>query len=33
VRHGDVLVVENALVCHGRRPFTGPLRILVSMAR
>ncbi|MFJ2027238.1 TauD/TfdA family dioxygenase [Streptomyces sp. NPDC087897] len=29
---GDVLLVDNMLVAHGRRPFTGPRRILVSMS-
>ncbi|MEV0678606.1 TauD/TfdA family dioxygenase [Actinosynnema sp. NPDC050436] len=28
---GDVLVVENMLALHGRRPYTGARRILVSM--
>jgi hypothetical protein len=28
---GDVLVVDNMLVCHGRMPFRGPRKILVSM--
>ena len=30
---GDVLMLDNALVAHGRRPFTGPRRIAVGMAR
>jgi len=29
---GDLLVLDNQLVAHGRRPFTGPRRILVAMA-
>ena len=29
---GDVLMVDNMLVAHGRRPFSGPRRILVAMA-
>jgi alpha-ketoglutarate-dependent taurine dioxygenase len=29
---GDVLLVDNMLVAHGRRPFSGPRRILVAMA-
>lgn len=28
---GDVLVLDNMLVAHGRRPFTPPRRILVAM--
>ncbi len=30
-RQGDVLLVDNMLVSHGRRPFDGPRRILVTM--
>ena len=30
-RQGDVLLVDNLLVAHGRRPFAGPRRILVAM--
>lgn len=30
-RNGDLLVVDNMLVAHGRMPFKGPRRILVSM--
>jgi alpha-ketoglutarate-dependent taurine dioxygenase len=30
-RQGDVLLVDNLLVAHGRAPFTGPRRIVVSM--
>lgn len=30
-QRGDLLMVDNMLVCHGRRPFTGPRKILVSM--
>lgn len=29
---GDVLMVDNMLVAHGREPFTGPRKILVAMA-
>ena len=29
---GDLLVLDNHMVAHGRRPFTGPRRILVAMA-
>ncbi|MCX5375322.1 TauD/TfdA family dioxygenase [Streptomyces sp. NBC_00091] len=28
---GDLLLIDNVLVGHGRRPFTGPRRILVAM--
>lgn len=30
-RQGDLLMVDNMLVCHGRMPFKGPRKILVSM--
>lgn len=30
-RPGDVLVLDNVLVAHGRRPFRGPRRVLVAM--
>ncbi len=29
---GDVMVIDNVLAMHGRRPFKGPRRILVAMA-
>jgi alpha-ketoglutarate-dependent taurine dioxygenase len=29
---GDLLVVDNMLVAHGRMPFEGPRRVLVAMA-
>ncbi|WP_206671051.1 TauD/TfdA family dioxygenase [Streptomyces sp. CB01881] len=29
---GDIAVVENMLVAHGRRPFKGPRRVVVGMA-
>ena len=29
---GDVLMIDNRLVLHARRPFTGPRRILASIA-
>jgi alpha-ketoglutarate-dependent taurine dioxygenase len=29
---GDVLMLDNMLVAHGREPFTGPRRILTGMA-
>lgn len=28
---GDVLVLDNMLVAHSRRPFTGPRKVLVAM--
>ncbi len=28
---GDLLLIDNLLVGHGRRPFTGPRRVLVAM--
>jgi hypothetical protein len=31
-RAGDVLLLDNVLMAHGRRPFRGPRRILVGMA-
>lgn len=31
-RQGDVLVVDNMLVAHGRSPYTGPRKIVVLMA-
>jgi hypothetical protein len=30
-RLGDVVMVDNVLAAHGRMPFTGSRRILVSM--
>jgi alpha-ketoglutarate-dependent taurine dioxygenase len=30
-QRGDLLMVDNMLVCHGRRSFSGPRKILVSM--
>jgi len=29
---GDILMLDNMLVAHGRRPYSGPRRILVAMA-
>lgn len=29
---GDVLILDNVLTMHGRKPFTGPRRVLVAMA-
>jgi alpha-ketoglutarate-dependent taurine dioxygenase len=31
-RQGDMLLVDNFLVSHGREPFSGPRKILVAMA-
>lgn len=31
-RQGDVLLIDNLLVGHGRRPFTGARRVLVAMS-
>jgi alpha-ketoglutarate-dependent taurine dioxygenase len=28
---GDLLVLDNMLVAHGRRPYTGSRRILLAM--
>lgn len=30
---GDLLMLDNMLVAHGRRPFTGPRKILTGMAQ
>lgn len=30
-RAGDILIVDNMLVCHGRMPFEGARRILLAM--
>ncbi|HET8781192.1 MAG TPA: amino acid adenylation domain-containing protein [Pyrinomonadaceae bacterium] len=29
---GDVLMLDNMLVAHGREPFTGPRKVIVAMA-
>jgi hypothetical protein len=29
-RAGDLLLIDNVLVRHGRRPFTGQRRVLMS---
>ena len=31
-QQGDVMVLENMLTSHGREPFAGPRKVLVSMA-
>ena len=30
---GDLLIVDNERLAHGRRAYTGPRRVLVSLAR
>jgi alpha-ketoglutarate-dependent taurine dioxygenase len=30
-REGDVMMVDNILVCHGRMPFSGQRKILLAM--
>jgi len=32
-QQGDVLLIDNSLVMHSRRPFSGPRRILASIAQ
>jgi alpha-ketoglutarate-dependent taurine dioxygenase len=32
-QRGDVLLLDNRTVMHSRQPFTGPRRILASLAR
>jgi alpha-ketoglutarate-dependent taurine dioxygenase len=32
-REGDVLMLDNMLVAHARRPFVGPRKVLVGMAQ
>jgi alpha-ketoglutarate-dependent taurine dioxygenase len=31
-RAGDVMLIDNVLVAHGRRPYTGKRRVLVAMS-
>ena len=31
-QHGDLLILDNILTAHGRKPFQGPRRVLVAMA-
>jgi hypothetical protein len=31
-RSGDLTLIDNTLVGHGRRPFTGKRRVLVAMS-
>ena len=31
-RRGDILMVDNILTAHGRRPFVAPRKIVVGMA-
>lgn len=28
---GDIMVIDNMLMAHGREPFTGKRRIIVAM--
>jgi len=30
-QHGDILMLDNMLVAHGRNPFVGPRKVLVAM--
>jgi len=30
--HGDLMIIDNMLTAHGRAPYTGPRKILVSMS-
>jgi len=30
-RQGDVVMIDNVLVCHGRMPYSGPRKILLAM--
>jgi ectoine hydroxylase-related dioxygenase (phytanoyl-CoA dioxygenase family) len=32
-KSGDLLVVDNERIAHGRRPFTGPRRVVVAMSQ
>lgn len=32
-RAGDLLVLDNEWIAHGRRPFTGPRRVVVAMSQ
>lgn len=32
-QRGDLLVLDNILAAHGRKPFQGPRRVLVAMSR
>jgi alpha-ketoglutarate-dependent taurine dioxygenase len=29
---GDILMLDNRLVAHGRNPFTGDRKVIVAMA-
>ncbi|MGH9366268.1 MAG: TauD/TfdA family dioxygenase, partial [Thermoanaerobaculia bacterium] len=31
-KEGDVLMLDNMLAAHGRRPFVGPRNVVVGMA-
>ena len=30
-QHGDIMMLDNMLVAHGRSPFVGPRKVLVAM--
>ena len=32
VKAGDLLLIDNVLTAHGRRPYTGDRRVLVAMS-
>lgn len=32
-RAGDLLILDNCRIAHGRNPFTGPRKVLVAMSR
>jgi alpha-ketoglutarate-dependent taurine dioxygenase len=32
-QEGDVLMLDNMLIAHGRTPFQGPRKVVVAMAQ
>jgi hypothetical protein len=30
--HGDLLILDNLILAHGRKPFTGDRRVLVVLS-